>query len=108
MLRVIVESPYAGDIERNTLYARRAVRDCLERGEAPIASHLLFPQAGILNEFVPEERSWGIAAGLMWLPVADLVALYIDYGVSNGMKGALTQAEHLGKRVQYRRIGENP
>ena len=39
--RVIVESPYAGDIETNVAYARAALRDCLSRGEAPIASHLL-------------------------------------------------------------------
>src|SRR5690606_21487830 len=39
--RVIVESPYAGDVETHVAYARAALRDCLSRGEAPIASHLL-------------------------------------------------------------------
>jgi hypothetical protein len=38
---VILESPYAGDVEANVAYARAAVRDSLMRGEAPIASHLL-------------------------------------------------------------------
>lgn len=33
MRRVIVESPYAGDIEKNVTYARAAIRDCLSRGE---------------------------------------------------------------------------
>jgi hypothetical protein len=56
--RVIVESPYAGDIVRNITYARRAVRDSVLRGEAPIASHLLFP-AGILDDDIPKERALG-------------------------------------------------
>ena len=39
---VIVESPYAGDVAANVEYARAAVADCLRRGEAPFASHLLY------------------------------------------------------------------
>ena len=50
MRLVIFESPYAGDVEANTEYARRCVRDSLMRGEAPIASHLLYTQPGILHE----------------------------------------------------------
>lgn len=44
---VVLESPYAGDIERNTNYARDCMRDSILRGEAPIASHLIYTQAGI-------------------------------------------------------------
>ena len=51
MVRVILESPYAGDIERNVKYARMAVRDSLSRGEAPIASHLLYTQEGISRKW---------------------------------------------------------
>src|SRR5690606_3550939 len=39
---VILESPYAGNIDLNIDYARAAVRDSLSRGESPIASHLLY------------------------------------------------------------------
>jgi hypothetical protein len=53
---VILESSYAGDIEANVEYARRCVRDALARGEAPIASHLLYTQPGVLRDAVPEER----------------------------------------------------
>ena len=70
MRRVIVESPYAGDVATNIAYARAAVRDCLMRGEAPIASHLLFTQPGILDDDVADERRLGIEAGLSWLDVA--------------------------------------
>src|SRR5690606_24498929 len=41
---VIIESPYSGDVERNTEYARSCLLDSLRRGEAPIASHLLHTQ----------------------------------------------------------------
>ena len=34
MRLVILESPYAGDIERNVAYARACLRDSLLRGEA--------------------------------------------------------------------------
>jgi len=38
------------DVEANTETARRCVRNSLMRGEAPIASHLLYTQPGILHE----------------------------------------------------------
>ena len=70
MKRVILESPYAAAtseiVERNIDYAREALRDSLLRGEAPIASHLLYTQRGVLNDRIPEERALGILAGLSW------------------------------------------
>jgi len=44
MTRVIIESPYAGDIEVNLKYAKLCILDSLKRGEAPLASHLLYTQ----------------------------------------------------------------
>jgi hypothetical protein len=88
MRLVIIESPYAGDIEANVEYARAAMRDSLNRGEAPIASHLLYTQPGILIDEVPEERQWGIDAGLAWRKVAELAAFYVDRNWSGGMLAA--------------------
>lgn len=102
MKRVIVESPYSGDVERNVAYARICVLDCLGRGEAPIASHLLFP--GILDDDRPAERELGILAGQAWIGVADLVILYIDYGITPGMEQAMRRASKEGVTVEYRRI----
>lgn len=89
MIRVILESPYSGDIERNIRYARACVRDSLSRGEAPIASHLLYTQEGILNDDIPEERTWGIDAGLAWKNVAEKHVFYLDHGMSKGMEYGL-------------------
>lgn len=103
MRLVIIESPYAGDIERNTAYARACVRDSLQRGEAPIASHLLYPQPGILREDVPAERAWGIAAGRAWARAADTV-FYIDLGWSRGMQDARAALEATGIWIEMRSI----
>ena len=85
MIRVILESPFAGDVEKNVKYARQCVLDSLSRGEAPIASHLLYTQEGMLNDDIPKERELGINAGLVWKEVADKHVFYVDYGYSKGM-----------------------
>lgn len=90
---VILESPYAADthdgIRNNLWYARRCIRDCLLRGEAAIASHLLYTQPGILRDKNPEERKLGISAGHAWLWAIDHQVFYTDRGWSPGMLQAL-------------------
>lgn len=88
MKRVILESPYAGDVEKNIKYARACVKDSLSRNEAPIASHLLYTQEGILDDKIGVERDLGILAGLAWKEVAELHVFYIDHGYSQGMEYA--------------------
>lgn len=105
---VIVESPFAGDVDYNTIYARRAVRDSLLRGEAPIASHLLYTQPGILRDDVPEERMLGIMAGLAWHHAKVKTVVYADLVISSGMKKGLEIAEAAGTPIEYRVIGRNP
>lgn len=104
--RVILESPYSGDVARNEAYARAAVRDRVMRGEAPIASHLLFTQPGILRDHAPEERALGMAAGFAWLPVAEATVVYQDLGISGGMDEGISRAIQLGIPVEYRSLGE--
>lgn len=104
MKRVILESPYAGDIEANVKYARRCVRDALARGEAPIASHLLYTQHGILRDDIPHERQWGIDAGLAWLAVAEASVVYTDLGISKGMEYGIAVARAAGLPVEMRSI----
>ena len=104
MRLVILESPYAGDIEANVEYARRCVRDALARGEAPIASHLLYTQPGVLRDEVPEERQWGIDAGLAWANRADATVVYTDKGISSGMKHGIANAERAGRPIEYRTL----
>lgn len=106
MRLVIIESPYAGDVEENVEYARRCVHDSLSRGEAPIASHLLYTQEGVLDDDIHHEREWGINAGLAWIKVADATIVYTDRGLSSGMQYGIDIAEANGVFVEYRSIGE--
>lgn len=102
--RVILESPYAGDVKYNRKYARLCVRDCLMRGEAPIASHLLFTQRGILRDDVEKERKLGIAAGHAWIKACDAMVVYTDRGISSGMQLGINVAQAYGVPVEVRSI----
>ena len=105
MRRVVVESPYAGDIKRNLRYARACMRDALVRGEAPIASHLLYTQPGILKDEDHEERMWGIQAGFVWNQVAHATVVYTDLGISVGMSYGIANAHESCRPVEYRSLG---
>ena len=104
MRLVIIESPYAGDTGANIEYARAAVRDSLGRGEAPIASHLLYTQPGVLNDDIPDERQWGIDAGLAWRTVADATVVYQDRGITRGMEYGIAKARADGNPVEFRNL----
>lgn len=104
MKLTIIESPYAGAIELNLRYARRAMADSLSRGEAPLASHLLYTQPGILDDDILEERLKGIEAGLAWGVKAQLTAVYADLGITEGMRMGIERAEKEGRPVEVRYI----
>ena len=99
---VIIETPYSGDMEANTAYARACLLDSLRRGEAPIASHLLHTQ--VLDDMQPDERSLGIEAGLAWYRVATKCVVYTDRGISGGMKMGISRAEQHSVAIEYRSI----
>jgi hypothetical protein len=108
---VIVESPYGKanctpeELARREAYARAALHDCLMRGEAPFASHLLYTQPGVLEDTDPVERSHGIEAGLAWAEVAARTVVYTDLGISTGMKHGIAHAERHSRPVEYRTLG---
>lgn len=104
MKRVILESPYAGDVERNVEYARACLRDSLLRGEAPIASHLLYTQPGVLCDELAVERNLGIEAGLLWGEQAEATVVYFDHGITKGMQCGIARAKASGRPVIYRKI----
>ncbi len=101
---VIIESPYAGNIECNVAYARACMVDSLERGETPFASHLIYTQPGILDDGIPDERMRGIEGGYEWGKHADLIAYYVDFGVSPGMLESRIHWESTGIPIETRRV----
>jgi len=103
--RVMLESPYAGDFVRNEIYALRAMRHSLDLNEAPFLSHVLYTL--VLNDRLHQERRYGMRAGHAWLRASELVVVYQDYGISNGMKERISLALDLNIPVEYREIGKN-
>ena len=99
---VIIESPYAGDIHRNLKYARQALKDSLDRGEAPFASHLLYTQ--VLNDRIPVQRKLGLDTGKAFTNYADLMAVYTDHGITPGMQQSIDYAALLGTPIEERQI----
>lgn len=105
MVLVILESPYAGNVKRNEAYARICMRDCLLRNEAPLASHLLYTQPGVLDDTVQAERLLGINAGLEWGRLAEKTVVYHDLGTSKGMEYGIARAERENRPVEHRVLG---
>jgi hypothetical protein len=111
---VVVESPFMGKgrtwLTRrwsgwlNKRYARAAVRDCILRGEAPFASHLLYTQPGILRDEDPLERRLGIDVGHEFMRFAGRVVVYTDRGVSRGMEEGMVRARAAGLPVIRRSL----
>jgi hypothetical protein len=104
MRRVVMESPYAGDVAANLAYGRACIRDCLLREESPVASHLLYTQEGILDDLDPVERAQGINAGHAWMHGAHAVVVYTDRGISSGMIAGINVAEFFGIPVERRTL----
>jgi hypothetical protein len=118
---VVIESPYSGDIPKNVEYALECLHDSyFNRGEAPIASHLLYtrlPQsemlkgANIYHGHVIDNgiaarhgRDHGIKCGDEWALKADLVAVYTDHGISSGMQHRIDFCKKHKIPVEYRTI----
>lgn len=106
MKLVVIESPYAGDVDRNVKYARACMKDCFERNEAPFVSHLLYTQEGVLDDNVAEERKKGMEAGFLWGDKAEKTVVYTDLGISNGMKEGIVRAVKVGRKIEYRSLIE--
>ncbi len=108
MRLVILESPFAGatpaDRHRNEMYLRRCIRDSIQRGESPYASHKILP--GALDD-TNYERKIGIEAGYAWWAKADAIVFYLDHGMSGGMAAAMVRARKDGYVIEERRLENN-
>jgi len=88
--------------EEHIVYARRAMRDMLYRGEAPYASHLLYTQEGVLDDADPAEREMGIRAGFSYRGIVAARAFYLDFGMSRGMHHGYRDALRSGQIIYWR------
>lgn len=78
-MRVYICSPYQG-LEANLDVARKACGECFTNGDAPFASHLMYPNIGRIP------RRMGLDAALQWVRQADVLwVITIDGTVTSGM-----------------------
>ena len=102
MQLVILESPYAGNVEFNVEYAKLCMKDSLTRNEDPMVSHLLYTQC--LDDKDPIERILGIQAGLAFKSVVNKTVVYTDLGISKGMQYGIDDAIKNNREIEYRKI----
>ena len=104
MKLVTIESPYAGDVEANEAYLKECLIDSSIRGEAPFASHGFYTR--YLDDNNPVERKLGMDSGFEWMKATDLVAVYVDRGISSGMIKGIEKAQSLDIPIVFRRVKE--
>tara|TARA_R100001369_G_scaffold38842_1_gene64761 strand:+ start:4939 stop:5301 length:363 start_codon:yes stop_codon:yes gene_type:complete len=103
-MRVIIESPYSGGHPDNIKYARRCLWDSILRDESPFASHLLYTQ--VLDDKISEQRQKGMKLALAWYEVAELCAVYMDRGMTEGMESGIKHAKSLGIPIEERMLND--
>ena len=87
---VYVCSPYAGDVERNVLRARRCCRYAADHGCIPLAPHLFLPQ------FLDEKTERNLAL------LSKCAELWIfGENISPGMELEIRYAQKKGKPIKY-------
>lgn len=106
MKRVQLESPFRGNnyehTEFNIAYAHACIADCLARGEAPFASHILYTVA--TDDKDPIQRQFGIQAGFTFLDIVEKSVIYYDFGISKGMEYGIEEATKKGIPVEFRTL----
>lgn len=106
--RTILESPFSvptpDGIARNLRYCRAAMRDSLLQGDAPMVSHALYTQPGVLDDTNPTERAMGIEAGLTWGDAAVATVVYCDLGITPGMRQGIERAAKEQRPVEFRSL----
>lgn len=109
---VVVESRFAGETPRDMLINKKftlaCMRDCLKRGEAPYASHVIYAHSYVVDDFIPSERALGIMAGFDWGNFASKTVVYTDLGISSGMNEGIKHAKEVGRPIEYRELGFIP
>ena len=105
MERVIMESPYTGNIEINEIYGAFAMNDCIVNyNEAPYVSHLLYTRKYVLRDHIASERELGIKAGLDWRQAAEKTIFYVDLGMTRGMIEGEKDCKQKGKSYELREL----
>lgn len=102
--RTYIASPYRTETMRASYdnYLIMCMLDSLKKGEAPYAPHMYLTR--VLNDNTIDGRRKGMEVGLKFLEVCQLLAVYKDFGISEGMQGEIDYAKSRKIRVELRSI----
>lgn len=98
MPRVFISSPFAGDVARNIINARRFCAFAVDCGYIPYAPHLFFPQ--FMEDTVPEQRELGMFMGKVFLDGCKELWAFGNH-ISSGMKEEIDRAKERGIIIRY-------
>ena len=99
MRKIYICSPLRGNVGRNIENARRYARYVVRRcGAIPVAPHLYFTR--FLNDDSPEEREFGIQAGLELLRMCEVVWVF-GTKITEGMRREIEFAREIGIPVGF-------
>ncbi len=101
-MKVFIVSPYSGDVEANVVYGKECVAHSIKHGETPFAGHLFYTQ--VLNDDDPEQRHRGMEMGREWMVGCEVVAVYVDRGMSRGMVADVEYAIDKEMTLSFRRL----
>ncbi|MGO1368535.1 DUF7768 domain-containing protein [Senegalia sp. (in: firmicutes)] len=102
---VFICSPYKGDIEVNTIRAKRYGRYATSKRQVPIIPHLMYPR--FLNEDVHEERQLGLEMGLILLSKCQELWVF-GSRISTGMSIEIEKAKEMKIPIRYHDIHCRP
>jgi len=89
----------AGKMER---YSVKCAVDATNRAEAMLMANLAFMRGPGAVSYNRDDAFLNL---LSWLPKADLIAVYVDYGITPAMQTAINLAISKNKKIEYRSIG---
>ena len=95
---VYICSPFSGDIENNNKHTRAFCRFALDKGNIPLASHLMFPQFMDGND--EQERDLAIFMDIILMGKCQEVWVLGDV-ISRGMSIEIEKAKQRRQPVRY-------
>ena len=95
---VFICSPYQGDINTNTIRAKRYARFAVTEKVVPVIPHLMYPR--FLDEDDPGERALGLEMGLVLLEKCNELWVFGDV-ISPGMMAEIEKAKETKMSIRY-------
>jgi hypothetical protein len=95
---IYICSPLSGDVSGNTEKARQFCRFALDKGQIPLAPHLLFPQ--FMDDCVPEERELAMFMDIVLLGKCSELWVFGDL-ITEGMNTEIEVAKRRRQPIRY-------